>query len=256
MATGRTGYTPIPNSDPMQGPSQISDVYAWFDARIDLSVANYSSLPTTGNWKGRRAITEDTGWLWWNSDGGTGWKRIVSGKNPVYPSSVTGGTINADGSVSVTAATSLVMNGLFTSAFSTYEIDYDLTALSDAAQLFAQLTVGGTAQTSAVYSEGFLYNTTTGATGTSSVATSWQWGVTGTTYRKTGTVKLYDPAVAIVTHGRCEFADFDGGSGNTFAGIQGLTHGTTVAADGLSLVALKSGVTKTFTGRFRVYGLA
>lgn len=252
MATGRTGYTPVVNSDPMQGPSQISDVYAWFDARIDLSVPSYSSLPTTGNWKGRRAITEDTGWLWWNTDGGTGWKRVLAGLNQVYPSSVTGGTINADGSVSASASTALVMNGIFSTAFSAYQIEYDITSLSAAAQLIAQLTASGVAQTAAVYSEGFLYNTASGSAGSSSVSSSWQWGVTSTQYRKTGTVRLFDPATAVIKSGRCEFTDFDGGSGNTFAGIQGLTYGTTTVVDGLSLAAQG----KAFTGRFRVFGLA
>jgi len=55
----------------------MGDIYAWFDARIDLSVANSAALPSSGNWKGRRAITEDTGVLYWYN--GTAWKRVVSG---------------------------------------------------------------------------------------------------------------------------------------------------------------------------------
>jgi len=52
----------------------MADIYAWFDARLDLSVANAAALPSTGNWTGRQAITTDYGLLyWWN---GTGWKQV------------------------------------------------------------------------------------------------------------------------------------------------------------------------------------
>lgn len=74
MATGRTGYTPPTNASSMLGPSQMADIYAWFDARVDLSVANAAALPSSGNWTGRQAITQDYGLLyWWN---GTGWKAV------------------------------------------------------------------------------------------------------------------------------------------------------------------------------------
>jgi hypothetical protein len=58
----------------MDGPAQITAVAAHFDALIGETVSTASSLPSTGNFKGRTIIAEDTGIAyWWN---GTGWKKV------------------------------------------------------------------------------------------------------------------------------------------------------------------------------------
>jgi hypothetical protein len=74
--TGRTGYTAPTNTSPMVGPSQMADIYKWFDDRIDLSVATASALPTSGNWAGRRAIVLDRGVLYFHN--GTSWAPALS----------------------------------------------------------------------------------------------------------------------------------------------------------------------------------
>lgn len=57
--TGRTGYTGVANSDPMQGPAQIDDVYAWFDPLVGETEPTSASLPSTGNWIGRTIYVQD-----------------------------------------------------------------------------------------------------------------------------------------------------------------------------------------------------
>lgn len=56
---GNTGYTPVSNADPMQGPAQITDVYEHFDPLIGERRANAGALPTSGNWPGRTIFVED-----------------------------------------------------------------------------------------------------------------------------------------------------------------------------------------------------
>lgn len=77
--TGRTNYTAPANSGTFEPPADMAAIYKWFDDRLDLSVANAAGLPSSGNWKGRRVITEDTGIQYWNTDGGTSWKRVTGG---------------------------------------------------------------------------------------------------------------------------------------------------------------------------------
>lgn len=81
MATGRTGYTAPVNGDTFQPPADMAAIYAWFDSRIDFSVSTATALPTTGNFKGKQAITEDTGQLWWFN--GTAWVA-VGASNPFF----------------------------------------------------------------------------------------------------------------------------------------------------------------------------
>ena len=86
--TGRTNYTGVGNSDAMQGPSQITDVYKHFDALIGQSFATPSDLPASGNWPGRTALVltpkseyqhDGTRWARTNGD------RVTNGMTTTPP---------------------------------------------------------------------------------------------------------------------------------------------------------------------------
>jgi hypothetical protein len=79
---GRTGYTPITNASPMQGPAQITKVYEWFDPLIGESRPTVSALPTTGNFLGRTIYVADqrTPYVW----DGTTWQAFDSHTDARY----------------------------------------------------------------------------------------------------------------------------------------------------------------------------
>jgi hypothetical protein len=58
----------------MDGPAQITATAAHFDALIGETVSTSASLPSTGNFKGRTIIAEDTGIAYWHN--GSGWKKV------------------------------------------------------------------------------------------------------------------------------------------------------------------------------------
>lgn len=57
---GKTGYTPIANTDEMEGPAQITGVYEHFDKLIDFTVDDATKLPQSDNWVGRQVRAMDT----------------------------------------------------------------------------------------------------------------------------------------------------------------------------------------------------
>jgi len=92
---GKTGYTPISNGSPMEGPEQITDVYEHFDDLIDQVKANIAALPISGNWLGRRIIANDTKIVYrWN---GAAWKAWESGWI-TYTAALTNLTVGTGGS--------------------------------------------------------------------------------------------------------------------------------------------------------------
>jgi len=82
--TGRTNYTEVANSGPMQGPAQITGVFEHFDPLLGETKPTAANLPLSGNWIGRTILVEDSGisrvWLgsgWGYGDGDTGWITLT-----------------------------------------------------------------------------------------------------------------------------------------------------------------------------------
>jgi hypothetical protein len=98
--TGRTNYTGVANTGPMQGPAQITATYAHFDAIVGETRPLTSDLPATGNWVGRTIYVEATESLY-VSNGVAAWKK-VSG---LIRAGVGSGTSSQGGDIPVTFST-------------------------------------------------------------------------------------------------------------------------------------------------------
>lgn len=58
--TGRTNYTAPTNGDAPEGPEQMADIYAHFDALTDATKSTVGSLPATG-FSGQEFLIDDSG---------------------------------------------------------------------------------------------------------------------------------------------------------------------------------------------------
>ena len=100
------------------------------------------------------------------AQGGTG-GTTGSGWIPIAPTSVTGGgtrTINADGSVTLTSATNVIFNGVFTSAYRNYKVVFSSSTNSNYPNLFyVRMTAGGSVNstTSYLYSNFYVQGNST-----------------------------------------------------------------------------------------------
>lgn len=98
---------------------------------------------------GSRAYRIDTG-VYIDRVAGA-WVPNETGSMVVRPTSIVGGTQNADGSVSFASAASVSLNGIFTSRFREYEIRYQTTTKTLSAGIEIRLRAGGTDSTTANY---------------------------------------------------------------------------------------------------------
>lgn len=175
----------------------------------------------------------------------------------VTPTSVTGAGSSLSGSsVVISAATvATVVNGCFTSTYTNYAIEFDMT-YSSAGVPKIQLTLAGAAATAAAYDQQRISTVQATVTGDQDIAgTSWTVSPGNNTVagRFVLTTKLYQPAVAVATYG------YSTGFGapnpmtaatTTATGTRGLEHRTATAYDGFTLLA--SG---TVSGTIKVYGI-
>lgn len=168
------------------------------------------------------------------------------------PTSVSTGSIGTYGAVTVSAASSVSINGCFTPEFDWYEVVFDL-ATSAAATLGLTLRLSGTDATTAYDSQRLL---TTNTTSTASQALNQaNWRVNGTTVigRNVGTVRLFGPALAASTMGTV----VAGGAANPMTTSDGtkfdvtISHRTATAYDGITLAPASGNI----TGSIRVYGI-
>lgn len=121
--------------------------------------------------EGIRFRTNDTDRDWYYD--GTNWLVADAGQYLIYPSTVTGGTVAADGTINFSGTAQVILDGIFSSRFQRYEIVYrhSHSANSGAA---VQMRAGGTTYSGANYSEQRLAVTGTSITANAPTAqTSW-----------------------------------------------------------------------------------
>lgn len=129
---------------------------------------------------------------------------IIAAVNAIAASSVTPTTVAGTGvslsgaKVVASAATAVSVNGCFTSAYSVYDVMYNLTS-SGSATMGMTLRLSGTDSTTGydrVFSRGL---NATNTVGTTLNAASWALDITSVTGRHVGKVRLFDPAIAAGT---------------------------------------------------------
>jgi hypothetical protein len=177
---------------------------------------------------------------------GTGWNGLAGGLVPVTPSSVAGTGVSLSGNkVTFTAASSISVNGCFTSTFDNYLIILDNTSKSSVVDSVIQLRLAGTNAAGANYNyaRGFDSGTTrtvaSSATGTSMLCDVG--GGLGDSF-----IKVYAPALAQTTRISAEAV-----SAGLVATIGG-AHNVSTAYDGFTI----SPTSGNATGSLRIYGFA
>lgn len=216
--------------------------YKWADAAARAA--------ETGMTEGDIGDQADTNQRWRYS--GTAWTLISAGLNLILPTTVTNGTLVGGGTVTFTGVTSVSLNGVFSSTYDWYQIEYDFTT-SGAGIFNPVLRVSGTDATSAYDTQRSTAINATLAAAQSLNAANWVGsgavGITGA--RQSGTIKLYNPGTAVATTGVVQ-AIITPNPMTTSAALYtgGLLHRTLTAYDGITL-AVSTG---NLAGTVRVLG--
>jgi len=244
----------------------------------------YSSA--TGAWRGKAASSSPVytsatapanpvaGDMWWNSNDGTmyvyykdadayQWVEVRSqiaksqvGLVPVVPTSVTvtGGTatVNGSGAISFTTASTIALNGVFSSTYRNYKLVLNIdTASVTNAGFYEQLVASGTAATTGLYNWAGTWGTSAGA-GPGLIAgasqTSWYVVEMVSGYAAINHVQeLFNPFLTKETA--------ISGSGTTYSNAwRGVTYGgfhqSTTSYDGVKFTATSG----TVTGTLQIFG--
>jgi hypothetical protein len=189
---------------------------------------------------------------------GSSWVAFYPGSNvAMIPSSVAGTGVSfssTTGVVTFTNATSVSVNGCFTSAFANYRINWDIPTTSATLNITMQLRASGT---NAATGYDRLVNGGTGAVAAPTMAnnlnqTSWQVAAASTSQHHSA-LELWRPAVAVGTVGLLTGNGLTNPptAASTFATQQSnLFHRTATAYDGFTLTPS----TGNFTGTLRIQG--
>jgi len=244
MTTSPKGFTQIANTDPPNGPSQINSAELFVENLIGEHVSTVSALPSTGNWVGRSIfVTALTEYRVWN---GSAWVAPTHvGLIPVVPTSVTlsGGTstTSTNGEVAFSGAGSVLLNGVFSSAFQNYLIRLRTESSAIAASttntaLNMRLSKAGTPSTASSY---FRDTATNGQ--------SWGNGVNGGNGH-TLDLELFAPFLASYTTGRWQSTSWNGSTGQIAPLVSGVGYPGTDAWDGIQAIfnGVASGIIQVF----------
>jgi hypothetical protein len=169
----------------------------------------------------------------------------------IYPTSVAGsGVTLSKAVVSASASSTVSVNGCFTSAYTVYEVTYDLTC-SGVASLGFQLRVSGSSAATAYDSQRTATVNATDFPAQALNATSVLLDAQALAGKHSGVIRLYNPALAVATTGTA----VTGGSANPMTTTTGLvqttfiSHRTTTAYDGFTLTPSTGNVTGTVSVR-------
>lgn len=175
------------------------------------------------------------------------------GANRVTPTTVAGAGVSLSGSkVVVSAASSVSVNGCFTSDYSVYDVIVNLTT-SGSATIAMLLRLAGTDAATA-YDRLFTRAVTTTTISQSLNQASWIPATTAVTGRHIAKIRLLDPATAVGTTGLYEYGTtanpMTSADGTIYQGT--LLHRTATAYDGFTLTPS----TGTVTGSVWIIGIA
>lgn len=191
----------------------------------------------------------------------TGVASSGGGLIPVVPTSVTVGSgsasTSANGTVTFTGATTVLLNGVFTSTYTNYRVLFHGLGSSNNNNLRSRYAVAGTASIT-TYTAGFI------AVDYSSSAVWTYVAATGSAYNPMGwidnagnsngalAVDFYSPAVAVRTFHNGLTTSVAGGTANSGGVIMGM-HESATAYDGIQFF---NSAGTNMTGKMSVYGYA
>jgi hypothetical protein len=178
---------------------------------------------------------------------------------PMIPTSVVGAGVafsTTTGLVTLTSATAISLNGVFSATYSRYVMQWDFPTSSANINLTLRLRGAGTDEPSAVYDyQRMLARGADASAPTSSnvlAATSWRFGSNETTRLQCGSLEFLRPATATPTMviGQSFGTLNPATAANTTSVVQfGGLHRTSAAYDGLSII-LSSG---NISGTIKIY---
>ena len=189
--------------------------------------------------------------------------RNVGGLNLVVPTSVTGGTVSANGAITASASTGLIVNGCFNSTYENYKIIYNISSGTASGFTAMQLTSNGTPlSASGSYNwnapwwqsnntNGHDNNTNIGSTTLGAATQYIAVGYLANALNARGSYEVTSPFLTSVTgviNGSCR--DDRGSNTATQTMFTGETAGTT-SYDGFKFCNVNIG---TFSGTIRIYG--
>jgi hypothetical protein len=175
----------------------------------------------------------------------------IAGLKLIVPTSVAGSgvSVSASGKVTFTAATTMNINGCFTSTYDNYLIVMRSTA-STYVDIRMRLRVGGTDATGVNYAYQLLQADSTSVSAARNAANDFLRIADGSSTQRDGThIYMYGPALAQPTAARSVYVL---GYLNAALGAHAGTHSLSTAYDGMTLYP-SSG---NFTGALTIYGLA
>lgn len=180
---------------------------------------------------------------------GSNWVTNEGGMYLIRPTSVagTGVTVGSDGGVDFAAATSVSVNGVFSSRFRNYLIDFELSAPADMAFIGARLRAAGVDSTANEYRYAIIRSSGASVAGVAASLPLTAEVVSRGAFKWS----LFSPALSSVTPSTLD-AYFGNQAAAIFAYRNSYVYGAIASFDGFSVVAGSSNI----TGKCKIYGLA
>jgi len=185
----------------------------------------------------------------------------AGGLVPIVPTSVTLGsgtaTTSANGTVTFTGATTVLLNGVFNATYTNYRVLFHGLGSSNNNNLRSRYAVAGTASTT-TYTAGFIavdYSSSavwSYVAATSSAFNPMGWIDNAGNSNGALAVDIYSPAVAVRTFHNGLTTSVAGGTANSGGVIMGM-HETATAYDGIQFF---NSAGTNMTGKISVYGYA
>lgn len=228
--------------DAIEAVTEIYD-YRWADSSARAAEAGMRA--------GDRGYQADTGVDYWYS--GSAWLANMPGLNLVVPTSVAGSGVSVSnrGTVTITAASTASLNGVFTSRFENYLIQLNTTAHSAAADVQVRLRASGTDNSGAsAYGNQRTHGNASSITTSNSAGTLWiAVAAPASMTRSSTSITLMSPATTATTSGHME-GMVAASATSMYQMAYGWYHTSASAFDGITFFPASG----TFTGTVRVYG--
>jgi len=175
---------------------------------------------------------------------------VNNGMFLVKPTSVTGGTLGANGAITVgSGVTSVVVNGAFSSAYTDYEIIWSGGVMASSSN-DSQLAMILNGATTANYSNFLTYwNGSSNLVAGSSGVSNWQWIGGGSTGSGLMQVKLYAPFLPV--HTRMESGTYNSWNNGFIGNVKGW-HTLSTSYTGFTVNVTGTG--SMTGGTMRIYG--
>lgn len=220
----------------------------WIDTSADVptyaNMAPTASPSFTGTSTFAGPVTMSGGAV--NMSGAT--SVTGGGMDLITPTSVAGSGVTLSGAqINFAAATTMSANGVFTSAYDNYMIQFNATAATLADNITCRLRVSSTdASTNYKSSIAYMAYASNAVAGLAYGATQWEPGRASATLGSSFVMWIQSPAVAARTMMNYLTNDAD-----TNSRIGGGLHSTATAYDGITFAI----ATGNLTGTLRIYGL-